>query len=402
MGEQRSQISGSSRLKAIRLSAIIMLAGMVSACSTLGASGPSRGDIRKADAPSGAEAAIQVIDIDMAVLRSQRNFRKAASFAEVFGDSAASVNVIGLGDVVDIAIWEAPPAVLFGGLARASSGQPDVAGGAQIPQQKVGDDGTITVPFAGRIEVVGRKTHAIESEIKARLKGQAHDPQVVVRLVQNEARSVTVLGEVGANRLMPLSAKGERVLDAIASAGGSRHSVTHSTVQLVRGQTRANMPLQSVIEDPVQNVTLRADDVITVLHRPFSFVALGAVGRNAEIEYEGGGLSLAQALGRAGGLNSQNADVKGVFVFRREDPAALAALAPDPDTAFPNERIPVIYRLNMAEPASLFAMQDFSIEDDDVIYISTAPGVDLQRFISTLSGAAFSVVGIANAVQDKE
>jgi polysaccharide export outer membrane protein len=63
--------------------------------------------------------------------------------------------------------------------------------------------------------------------------------------------------------------------------------------------------------------------VVTALFQPYSFTALGATGANAEIAFEATGITLAQALGRAGGLQDQRADVRGAFLFRLEDPRAL-------------------------------------------------------------------------------
>ncbi|NQZ48129.1 MAG: hypothetical protein HRT63_11475 [Erythrobacter sp.] len=61
-------------------------------------------------------------------------------------------------------------------------------------------------------------------------------------------------------------------------------------------------------------------------------------------------------------------------------------------------RVPVIYSLRMTDAQSLFAMQDFAMRDRDVLYIATAPGVELERFIATLSTTAFSIVATVNAV----
>jgi len=126
-------------------------------------------------------------------------------------------------------------------------------------------------------------------------------------------------------------------------------------------------------------------------------VALGAVRTSAEVRFDGAGLTLAQALGRVGGLNDNRADVRGVFVFRLEDPQALQT-APESARRLPDGRVPVVYRLDLSDASSLFAIQEFAIRDDDVIYVSTAPGADLQRFVSTISAAAFSVIGVTNAL----
>lgn len=381
--------------------AAAMCLGTLTACASLGGAGPSTGAIREAqqDGKTYADGAIQVLPLGAEVVSGLNTYERKASFAELFGDAGVSATVIAPGDQIDIAIWEAPPAVLFG--SSPSDGQPiggELASNTPIPRQQVDEDGMISIPFVGRIKVLGMRPEQVEAIIVSRLRRQANDPQAVVRLVQNETRTATILGAVGASRQISLSARGERLLDAIALAGGTREPIEQSTVQLARGTARALMPLEQVIGDPVQNVRLRPGDVVTVQHQPFSFVALGAVARNAEVPFEGGGITLAEALGRAGGLNDRRADVKGVFVFRLEDRAALPMLAGSDVRATSDGRVPVVYTLRMTDAASLFVMQDFRMRDGDVLYISTAPGVELERFLQTISSTAFSIVATGNAV----
>lgn len=375
------------------------LAVALAGCSTLGASGPRGGDIRDADAQDYLGQGIEIVDLDGSSLARLEQHGRASEFAEVFTDTAPSVELIGYGDVLDIAIWEAPPAVLFGttGGNPNPTAVPEVAAFTGIPQQVIGEEGTVSVPFVGPLPVVGMRVSDVERSIVRSLRGRAHDPQVIVRLVRNETR-VTILGEVAQSTRMPLSARGERVLDAVASAGGTRNPVDRSIVQITRGKQVVAMPLQRVVNDPAQNVQLFPDDVVTVLHQPFSFVALGAVRQSAEVPFDGSGVTLAEALGRVGGLNDGRADVKGVFVFRLEDRKAIGDSLGEATRVTADGRVPVIYRLNLSDPASLFAMQDFALRDDDVLYVSTAPGADLQRFVSTISSAAFSVIGITNAL----
>ena len=381
---------------------VLLLLG-TAACASLGATGPSTGAVRDIEGQSYADAGIAVIELNAGVTQRLTEYSAATSFAEVFDDAGVSPTLVGPGDTLDIAIWEAPPAVLFGTAPAelSRSGGLDTASTAEIPQQQVGEDGKVMVPFVGRIEVVGLRPDEIERVITSRLRGRANNPQAVVRLAQNESRPATILGNFASSQRMMLTGRGERILDALASAGGTREAIEQSTVQLARGNTRATMPVGQVIADPAQNVRLRPGDVITVQHQPFSFVALGAVTRSAEVPFEGGGVNLAQALGRVGGLAERRADIKGVFVFRMEPRSAVESLlGPDARTTA-DGRVPVVYSLRMDDASSLFAMQDFQMRDDDVLYISTAPGVELERFLATLSTTAFSIIATANALDNQ-
>jgi polysaccharide export outer membrane protein len=137
---------------------------------------------------------------------------------------------------------------------------------------------------------------------------------------------------------------------------------------------------------------------VTAISQSLSFTALGETGTSAEIPFESTGITLAQALGRAGGLKSDRADVRGVFVFRLEDPAALdpATLATARRT--PDGRVPVIYTVDMKNPASFFVAQSFPMKDKDVLYISRAPLSDLQRFVGMIVSMAFPIVNFSRSL----
>jgi polysaccharide export outer membrane protein len=314
--------------------------------------------------------------------------------------------IVGRGDVLEVSIWEAPPAVLFGssatfGASDSSSLLASSAGVGQrtaLPEMMVDSDGTIRVPFAGAIPAAGRTPREIERDIVARLSGKAHDPQVAVRLITNANATVTVVGDVSTNTRIPLTPRGERLLDVIASAGGVKQPVGKMTIQITRGDEVVSLPLETVIHDPAQNIRLRPGDVVTALYQPFSFTSLGATGTSAEVPFEGTGLTLAQALGRVGGLKADQADIRGVFIFRLEDPAALDPAVAATARRTADGRIPVIYRVNLKDPASFFVAQSFPIKNKDVLYVSTAPLSDFARFMGIASSMAFTAIGLGQAV----
>lgn len=381
-----------------RRAGLLILAASLTGCASLGASGPSSSAVNAARHSAYDGSAINIVELDDNVNKRLASFQAQNSFAEALGDATPSGVMIGQGDVLDIQIWEAPPAVLFASnLGNLASG--GVSGGAQttiVPQQIVELDGAINIPFVGRVRAAGRSPEMIERDIRQRLEGKANKPQVAVRLIQNDARTATVLGEVTASRRIPLGPKGERLLDALASAGGSRYPVGKTSVQVTRGSRSLAMPLDAVIRHPEQNIRLQAGDLLTVLYQPFSFIALGAVQQSAEVPFEGNGFSLAQALGRIGGLRDDRANIKGVFIFRLEEPAAVAPAVASAARRTAEGRVPVIYRLNLSDAKGFFAAQDFQLRDKDVLYVSSAPGSDLQRFVSTVSALAFSTISIGN------
>jgi polysaccharide export outer membrane protein len=372
------------------------------ACARLPSSGPSAHRIdRAADQSAVSGAGIKIIDVTDAVTRDILAGNHQTLFSESLGEGRAIGSVIGKGDVLDIGIWEAPPAVLFGAAGSdARSTASSMARGTSLPEQMVDSDGQITIPFVGRVQAAGRSPQAIAREIDARLAGKAHQPQTIVRLTRNAAATVTVVGDVNTSARVPLTARGERVLDILATAGGVKQPVGKMTIQITRETKVTSLPLETVIRDPRQNVRLQPDDVMTVMFQPFSFTALGAVGRNEELPFEATGLTLAQALGRIAGLQDARADVKGVFIFRMADPASLSPEDRATAQATPDGKIPVIYRINMKNPSTFFIAQSFPIRDKDVLYVSNAPLADFQKFLGVINTVLPGVTTAAVLLQN--
>ncbi len=380
----------------------ICVALTLSACAVMSASGPSSRNINNASETAANGSGIKVIDVTDSVTRQILAGDKKNLFSQDLGEGRPIGSVIGKGDILDIAIWEAPPAALFGaggGDTRLTSSG-STARGTALPEQMVDSDGRIVIPFVGNIQAAGRTPQQISHEIAARLTGKAHQPQAIVRLVRNAAANVTVVGDIVNSTRVPLTAKGERVLDILASAGGVKQSVNKTMLQITRGPKVASMPLEAVIRDPYQNIILQPDDVMTVLFQPFSFTAFGATGRNEEVPIEATGITLAQALGRVAGLQDHRADVKGVFLFRLENPASLPPELSRAAQTTPDGKIPVIYRINMKDPTTFFIAQSFPIRDKDILYVSNAPLADFQKFVNVIYSTLLPVATTATAVNN--
>ncbi len=182
----------------------------------------------------------------------------------------------------------------------------------------VGRDGAISIPYGGRVHVAGTTIRAAQTRIEQSLQGKAIQPQVVINITHAVSTSVTVTGEVVNGARIPLSVRGDRIMDVIAEAGGIRAPVNETYVQLSRGRMTARVPMTRVVSDPRENIYLRPDDVLTLVHDPQTFIVYGAAARNGEISFDAEGITLSQALAKAGGLIDTRSDVGGVFVIRYE------------------------------------------------------------------------------------
>ena len=263
-----------------------------------------------------------------------------------------------------------------------------------LPQQVVNAEGTIYVPFAGRIAVTGKDVQQVAAEITHQLQGRANQPQVLVRLYTNNTNYVTVVGEVTNSTRLPLSSRKERLLDALAAAGGTRQPAEKTTLQITRGAIVDALPLDVVIRDPRQSIALQPGDVLTALLEPLSFTALGASGKTDEIYFEAQGISLAQALARSGGQLDSRSNAQGVFIFRFEQQEALKGV--QASVATPDGRIPVVYRFDLKDPKTFFVAQNFLMQNKDVLYVANAPAAQLQKFLNLLLATINPVEGAVN------
>lgn len=388
----------SMQLHRSRRSGIIGRAIPVAFALTLGACqsfGPSReailsGGTTTARGGLAASQQIKIVNVRGDLAAQLKRPVPWSPFSKVLADAQPVGTVVGTGDALEITIWEAPPATLFGGPAADTriGSAITTTRATTLPEMLVGPDGAISIPFAGLVPARGRTLRQIEVDIGQRLRGRANTPQVLARLARNATAAVTLVGEVTQSSRVPLTPRGERLLDALAQAGGVRTPVNLTTIQITRNGRVYRMALVDVIEHSENNIVLANDDVVTALYQPYSFTILGAAGRNDEIRFEALGITLAQALGRAGGLQDGRANPRGVFLFRWEEPNAPGG-----------PRVPVIYNFDFKDPEVYFLAQQFQITDKDLIYITNSPVAELQRFVGIVSQTLLPVATVTTVIQ---
>ena len=323
------------------------------------------------------------------------------SFSAVFGDyRGPKVQKVDVGDTVQINIWETGSGGLFTSpsIDRANPG----SHASSIPDQVVARDGTINVPYAGRIRVAGKTPIEIEKQIVERLAGKTADPQAMVNLTRNISHSATVTGDVTAGARVPLNPQGDRVLDVIAAAGGIKAPVHEAFITLSREGTSLSVPMQALLSNTRENIYVRPGDIVTVYRAPQSFTAFGATGRQAVVGFDAGGITLDEALGKSGGLIDDRSDPKGVFVLRYE-PIDLVRKYPNVPSRFLTAGVvPVAYRLDMRDPTALFRARRFNMRDKDILYVSHAPITEVEkvlRLVGMLTSPVVQGAAVYNGVQ---
>jgi polysaccharide biosynthesis/export protein len=378
---------------------VAILGLVVSACSTVPGNGPAGRDIVAAAADPNAQFAL--VEINDPVLAEMARWPDTSLYAH-FGDYRGPVlQRIGIGDAVGVTIWEAGAGGLFSSpaLTAGTTGSRS----AQIPPQVVAQDGSITVPYAGRVGVAGKTPHEVEQAIVERLQGKAIQPQALVTVAADVSNTATVTGEVVKGARVSLSGRGDRILDVIAEAGGVQSPIHDSFINLERGRTSVRVAMQRLIRDPRENIFVRPGDLLTVVNDPQTFTAAGATGANAVVPFDANGITLDQAIAKAGGLIDSSADPRNVFVLRFEPSAHVRNFPGVSPNLLQADVVPVAYHIDLRQPKALFAAKLFPIRNKDIVYVSDSPTWELQKLanlFSTLTTSATSLSSTRFYVQN--
>lgn len=354
----------------------LTMVAVLGGCSTLPRDGPSARAVERGASTSDAQGGYEIVDLDYAV--SERI--KAASplfLGSLTGaESESAGGAIGVGDTLAISIFE-PSGALFGG-GITSSG---MRSGAQaLPAIVVDRSGSVTIPFAGPVRVAGLSPTEAGAAIRRALIGKIGNPQVVVSVSENASNTVTVLGEVKQPGRAPLSVNADRILDVIAAAGGAARPVEDILVTIQRDGQTFTAPLTAVTTEFSENVRLARGDQINLVHRPRRFSTFGALGAVSQTDMGAGPLTLAGALSRVGGLDTNSANARSVLVFRFERPEVAQALGVT-QPASP-KGVPIVYRLNLEEATGFFTANNFQVQDEDTVYVPRSGSAELGKFFT--------------------
>jgi polysaccharide biosynthesis/export protein len=350
---------------------------LLSGCAALPSSGPTAAQISES-ARNHNPIGYRIVEVTPQVIELLSREPEASIRTLPSGTNPLPPGAIGIGDTLAISVFEAGPG-LFSRQQLDGNGQLTTDSGATretLPNLTVDASGSITVPYAGKLVVAGLTPEEAAQHIEAQLIGKSLHPQIIVNVANRLANSVMVYGDVKGPGRYSLSLARERLLDIVALAGGASHSANDTLVRLVRQGRTASARLSEIYAQDAENIVLMAGDRIEVQTKPRTFTVFGAAGRVSEFPIESPELTLAQGVARSGGPSDSQADPTAVYLFRFE----TGEIARQLGLTAPED--PVIYRVNLLEPVSYFAMQKFALRDQDMIYIANASTSQLQKALN--------------------
>jgi polysaccharide export outer membrane protein len=377
------------------LHAFMLLCGalLLASCDSVPSAGPRPDSFEKANwqyvgadaEKEGGSLPFVLVNVDRKVVESLIGAEDAAYFRGALTDRSPPKNtMIGVGDTLRITIFEAGP----GGLFVPPSGVVNGGNYITLPDQEVDQTGRISIPYAGKkgesgfINVHGRHLVEIQHEIEQRLMDKAIEPQAIVTVVKRTSNLYSVMGDVNTPGRFTLDQSGVRVLDAVSNAGGPKNNDYNTLITLQRGATSATARLSTLLIQPENNIFIQPNDLVAVKKDERYYNVLGATVSNSRIAFEAENVSVADALAKAGGLNSELAEPSTVVVMRREPVATLQTMGIKLNGNKDSEPLATVYRFNLTEPSGLFLAQRMNLRNDDVVYVSQSSFSDFTKLLS--------------------
>ena len=326
--------------------------------------------------PPGALLAItpELIGRHRMLQRAELSSDVKALFAE------ASVYGIGPGDVINIVVWNHPELVLASAGATSTIDAPGLASVGN--GYNVSPDGLIQFPLLGTFKIAGLTENKAREEMVRRLSKFLRDPQVTLRVQVYRAGRVYIDGEVKTPGLQAINDIPMTLPEAISRAGGLTSLADRATVAITRKgvTTVVNMPQLVTLGVNPTRIMLAADDLVRVGSRDDTRVyVMGEVTKPVALPMRNGRLTLNEALGDAGGVNSTTGDPRQIYVVRSRngDSSSTADAGASPTT-------PEIYHLDANSPAAYALAEGFELKSRDVVFVDPVPLVLWNRVISLI------------------
>jgi protein involved in polysaccharide export with SLBB domain len=244
---------------------------------------------------------------------------------------------------------------------------------ASLDDVCVAADGTIVVPSAGVMNVLGRSTDEVASEMSARLASGGAEKRVSVCLKTAVPRYVTVVGGLPKAGRVELSGQ-STLIEALTAAGFDPGGSPASRIALMRRGRTGVIDAKRLcsLQGTSQNVTLRPDDIVMLLESVPVRVA-GSVANPGSFPLgDRTAMSIQEVLSCAGWFTDRadlaraqvvksdgttiKADLNGVLFGHTESPELM--LHPGDTLVIPTSREVGIYILGMVDHPGLHRMKE--------------------------------------------
>jgi len=189
--------------------------------------------------------------------------------------------------------------------------------------ERVSEEGKITLPLLGEIDVDGLTKSELEVKL-ARLLEEKYlqDPQVTIFIAEYQSKRVTVMGAVQSPGWFELVGR-QTVLDVIAKAGGLTNEAGREMFVMRQNSEGENSSVQISLDELILNgnaelnIPLESNDIINIpIDKIVNVYVMGQVRSPGALEVKRSRIpTLLMAIAQAGGF-AERASKGGVLIKR--------------------------------------------------------------------------------------
>ncbi len=353
----------------------LCLTGLMAACSELPRGAAVDSEILKT--PADVEADFAIYPVTKAFLPSITSWPSVGDeqYNWIGATQGHNSQVISAGDTLNIRIWDAGENSLLTG-----PGSPV----ADLTSVRVTSEGTVFIPYVGKINVAGRTPDSARSAIQNSLESVVPSAQVQVVMAEGRLNSVDLVGGVRAPGAFVMPDQNFSILSLIAAGGGVDGTLKNPQIRLMREGKIYGTSIGRLYENPGHDTRMRGGDKVIVEADERYFVSMGAAGNQALHPFTKDRITATDAVAILGGVNPARANPKGILILREYPASALR-----PGVRGPRQSR-VVFTLDLTNADGLFSARNFLINSGDTVLVTESP-INSARTVLGLVGSVFGV-----------
>lgn len=267
---------------------------------------------------------------------------------------------LGPRDILSITVWDHPELTIPAGEFRS----------AEAAGTIINEDGTLFYPYVGVVKAAGLTVDQLRNLLIRKIATYIENPQLDVRVAAYRSKKVYIVGEVKTAGIQFINDIPMTVAEAVNRAGGVTEVADQHLLTLSRNGKVYPIDLLGMYEngDLQSNVLMQDGDILNVWDNSLNKVfVIGEVGNQRTLLMNKGRMSLAEAIGDAGGFDLASANTSNVFVIRTNVNAK-----------------PEIFHLDASTADAMLLADRFPLRARDVVYVDTAGVTRWNRVISQI------------------
>jgi len=239
-------------------------------------------------------------------------------------------------------------------------------------------EGQLHLPYVGAVKVAGLTERELHELLVQLYSKYIKKPELNVRVQSYRSKRLYVDGEIRNPGVLPIIDIQMTLPEALSRAGGATTMGDLGAVSLSRSgrQYTINVPQLAAHGVNPSQIMLKDGDLLRVPPREEGKVfVLGEVTTPSAVLPHNGRLTLNEALGNAGGVNTASGEPRQIYVVRRA-----------------NDLHPIVYHLDAASPVALALAESFELQAKDVVYVDATSLARWNRVVSLLLPTAQLIV----------